>query len=189
METIPASVVDSLSPTEAQAVETWWAGSTEGARCELAKLWDARRDSCMWAEDQDEAGRPHLYCIPMIVTARFHRPDLALPDEEWRADFFEYMMGRPEVYLWEPPLRVFRICFTHQVARSVLMQGKVPADFSCPLGSTDCPMRTLLNVAPNCSLQLGLATLDAGRVGRLAATRRIGLLDPETSIRPSEPIP
>jgi hypothetical protein len=92
----------------------------------------------------------------MVVTARFHQPGKDLPDEEWREDYTEYMMGRPEVYLWEPPIRIFHIGCTHHVAKAILMAGKVPADFACPLGLPTCPMRKLLDAAPNHSIQLGV---------------------------------
>jgi hypothetical protein len=57
----------------------------------------------------DEQGRLQLHALPVRVTAKLVHMTEQVDDEEWRADYAEYLLGRPEVYLWEPPLRVFYI--------------------------------------------------------------------------------
>jgi hypothetical protein len=157
MEAIPAELLEALSTSDAKAIEKWWMELADGERTEIVCMWDARRDTCVWAEGLDESGPQQLHGMLMVITARFHRPDEKTPDDDWRPDDIEYMMGRPEVYLWEPPQRVFGIgCTAHQAARSALMEGIIPADCSCPLHSPDRPMRKRLDLTPYHSIRLGL---------------------------------
>ena len=114
MEAIPAELLEALSTSDAKAIEKWWMELADGERTEIVCMWDARRDTCVWAEGLDESGPQQLHGMLMVITARFHRPDEKTPDDDWRPDDIEYMMGRPEVYLWEPATA----CLRHRLHRT-----------------------------------------------------------------------
>jgi hypothetical protein len=86
-------------------------------------MWDSRLDSCAWTTEQDEAGGFRFHQLPIILTNKFVPGFRQIATEAWQNDFSEYMLGRPEVYLWEPPPRTFYIAGTSQQSELVLVPG------------------------------------------------------------------
>jgi hypothetical protein len=86
-------------------------------------MWDSRLDSCAWSTEQDEAGAFRFHHLPIILTNRFVPGFRETAPETWQDDFSEYMFGRPEIYLWEPPIRTFHIAGSFQQSELVLLPG------------------------------------------------------------------
>jgi len=64
----------------------------------------------------------------------------------------------------EPPVaRTFHICTRHVAPRLAVAAGRVAADFQCPFGANECPMRLLMNTRPGHSLQLTAISLPVYR--------------------------
>jgi hypothetical protein len=123
MEAPPAHLLEGLSRDEYREVIKWWNALSEDSRCEITGLWDNRLDSCAWTAEQDESGTFQFHPLPIILTNRFVPAFRETPTEVWQDDFFEYMFGRPDVYLWEPPLRTFYIGGSSQQSELILLPG------------------------------------------------------------------
>jgi hypothetical protein len=147
MEAIPARLLNRLSPGDAELIADWWAGLADSDRTEVVALCDARLEECFFGvppADQEEV-------IPVVIGGRFVPGDDAAGWAEWHAELFDHLLCHPDLVFLVPPVdRKFHIgCTRHEAARAALAAGSVPADFRCPLDEEDCPMRRLLNLAPN----------------------------------------
>ena len=145
MVDLPTQLLVDISPTDAAAVEAWWAGLPEAARSEVAALWDERQDICLFGMAPELDGA----APPVVIGGRFVPRGEAAGREEWRAEYFEHLMNNLDLVFFEAPVvRTFHICTRHRAARAVLAAGRIPADFRCPLDRADCPLRRLLDVSP-----------------------------------------
>src|SRR5262249_10852606 len=125
------------------------------ARSEVISLCDKRLDFCFFIPHQDAAEELRGDPLPNVIGGRFVPSDEEAGWAEWRAEYFEYLLNHPEVVFREPQVvRTFHICTRHEIARATLAAGRIPADFVCPLGLQDCPMRKLLSIAPGQAVQL-----------------------------------
>lgn len=150
---LPFSLIANLTPTQQQAAHTWWLGLPKAIQEELAAYWDQRADSCAFAHVCEE-NEKEWQELPIAIGAHFFPKDE--PDSEdgnWNRDFYEYLVNHPELAIHVVNVR-HHICRAHPLARAALRQGRIPADFACPLAQTNCPMRELLASAPGKSLQL-----------------------------------
>jgi hypothetical protein len=123
MQAPPVQLLEGLSQDEYGEVMQWWNALSEDSRCEITGLWDSRLDSCAWTFEQDETGGFRFHPLPIILTNRFVPAFREIATEVWYADFFDYMFGRSEVYLWEPPPRTFYIGGSFQQSELVQLPG------------------------------------------------------------------
>lgn len=72
-------------------------------------------------------------------------------EDDGNVELYEYLIAH-EVFLVEP--RGSFICTAHAAARAAVARGRIFPSFSCPLASSDCPMRALLDVAPGHEVRL-----------------------------------
>ena len=163
MEEIPSQLVEGLSIADGRAVAIWWTALDRAAQVEVVALWDGQQDECFFGASRDAPGAP----APVVIGGRFVPHDDAWGLSEWGPSYFEHLLNHPElVILDQPETRTFHICTAHEAARAVLAEGRVPAQFTCPLGSLSCPMRRLLDLAPNHSLHLIPAASRPGGIER-----------------------
>lgn len=129
-----------------KAIDEWWFALDEASRSEALHLWqDCGQESA----------------LTVRVEARFADEPEAESDEFWHSDYYEYLVNH-EIYLFDAP--GVHICTRHPVAETAARSGVIPHDFCCPLRSTDCPMRRLLNISPDKSLRLSVSLLATGKM-------------------------
>jgi hypothetical protein len=151
MAAFPLPLVRRLGPADAEAVRAWWDGLSDADRRDLLARWDRRANRCDHARDEADGA---WHRLPVRVGVRFLP---AGPGDDWRADYLEHLLSNPELVVLDIPWRTFHIgCTTHPAARAALAAGVIPADFACPLGRADCPMRRLLAAAPGRDARLTL---------------------------------
>jgi hypothetical protein len=156
MPEVPSQLLDGLAPADEAEVLAWWSGLADAARSQVADLCDPRRDQCLFGAVPGEAAAR----LPAVIGGCFVPRDDAAGWAEWHAELFDYLLCNPELVMIAPPVvRRFHICTRHEAARAALKSGRIPADFRCPLDSGDCPMRRLLSISPNKSLQESGAAL------------------------------
>ncbi len=153
MPAFPLPLFVRSHPADAHAVQNWWDALPEADRAELMTLWDRRGNDCRFTHAADGDGAPAWHRLP-IIEAEFADDDQ--PGDDWRPEWFDHLFSNPDEWVrWEPVWRTFFIgCTAHPAARAVLRAGFIPADFACPLASTDCPMRKLLEYEPGRSVRL-----------------------------------
>jgi hypothetical protein len=150
MDEVPRQLLDGLSPEESEKVAVWWAQLTDAAQAEVAYLCDPLREECFFGVISEDAAAQ----VPVVIGGRFVPRDDVAGWEEWHAELFGHLLCNPELVVFAPPVvRTFHICTRHEAARAALAVGRIPVDFRCPLSLEECPMRQLLSVAPNNSLQ------------------------------------
>lgn len=155
MPSIPSQFTEYLTVSDRQSVDRWWSHLDAETQTQINLLWDTRQDFCAYVFESDETGDASWRRTPVLISGRFYEEDQPTPEEQWNADYFEYLLNHPDVLavaLMKP--RTFHICSAHQKARDVLKAGKIPADFTCPYASKTCPLLTILQLDPGKSLYL-----------------------------------
>jgi hypothetical protein len=146
MDSMPLALTTPLQAAGRDVASAWWAGLSSASREEVTALCDPGQDRFFGPAD---AG------APQVVGGRFVPHDDAWGFAEWGPGWFDHLMEHPEVMLADViVVRTFHICTRHPAARAAAAAGHLPADFVCPLESTGCPMRRLLDAVPGRSLQL-----------------------------------
>jgi hypothetical protein len=138
-EPVPAAFTKGLSSRETDAIRIWWQGLDAEARRTLKR----------------RGAKPRLVLLGRFVDAE--------PGDEASAepcDFYEYLVAH-ELSLDDG--RRFHICRAHDRARRALSEGRLRADFACPLDRDDCPMRKLLDQRVGSDLLLSLAPPEGGK--------------------------
>jgi hypothetical protein len=151
MDEVPRHLLRGLSLDDGEKVTVWWAGLPDTERLQVTSLCDPRQEKYFFGVVSDAKAN-----VPIVIGGKFIPRDDVAGWAEWYAEVFDDLICRPdEVLIQTPFVRKFHIgCTRHEAARAALEAGRIPADFKCPLGSEHCPMRRLLNVAPNSSLQM-----------------------------------
>jgi hypothetical protein len=72
------------------------------------------------------------------------------PADDGNLDLYEWLIGH-EIIVED---RVFHICSAHQDVRTALSKRLIVADFVCPLRSSTCPMRAILDLHPGKDLSI-----------------------------------
>jgi hypothetical protein len=146
LDQLPLDLTSPLPAAGRDVASAWWAGLSSANQEEVAALYDPRQD-CFFGPTDTGA--------PRVVGGRFVPHDDAWGFADWGPGWFDHLMEHPEVMLADVVvMRTFHICTRHPAARAVAAAGCLPADFVCPLESTGCPMRRLLDAVPDRSLQL-----------------------------------
>jgi hypothetical protein len=149
MYAVPTDLLAGLSPTAGEQVIAWWASLAPEVRSQVTALCDPRQDA-FFGLVPDEAATG----VPVVIGGRFVPRDGTAGWAEWHAELFDHLLSNPELVIFAPPaVRTFHICTRHEAARAVLAAGRIPADFQCPLGINDCPMRRLWRADANHPLQ------------------------------------
>src|SRR5579864_901913 len=131
MRPVPSQIVEGLSDTEAHIAKKWWCGLAEVEQAELSTLYDPGKDSCRVISKQ----------ITIVVDSELLRDDDEADTDDW-ADFFEYMLGHPEVFPpFVPFIRTFLIGCLYSRNAGHWVNEAAPAGFSCPFNSPVCPLR------------------------------------------------
>ena len=149
---LPDDLVDNATPAQALAAEQWWEGLSARTRADFSLMWDQRaEDSALYGfVDGDELVWREL---PLELVGEFIEPDSApFSHDELQQQLLEFVNNHEEIEFFIVE-RKFHICRAHAAARQIVADGILPADFSCPLSSDDCPMRRLLALEPGKSLR------------------------------------
>ncbi len=158
--TIPKQLLKDLSVKQTRAVRRFWRGLDGAVQAELDLLYDERAESSAYLNKGVSGERVRWQKLAIRTEGRLVTHEDSEPKDTFpNIDFYEYLVNH-EIYLHEFD-RVFHICSAHEQARAVLRAGFIPASFSCPFAKSDCPMRTLLGLAPGCSIALSLGAVDA----------------------------
>jgi hypothetical protein len=123
----PAMLRKGLSPKQRSEAERWWASLAGTERRSL--------------------GVPRERTV---LVGRFVEP--TEPEESTR-DLYEYLVNHE---LWLEDGRRYHICTAHEVARKVLLRGRIPGAFRCPRGERACPMRAILDTAGGRDVRLAV---------------------------------
>jgi hypothetical protein len=139
MTEVPAQLISGLSAAEHDLVQGWWQKLPEDTRSEVATLWDKRQDECFFGVTSQEPDT----AAPKVIGGRFVPRDDAAGWAEWHEEYFKYLLNHPEITIHIPHvIRTFFIgCSHHAAVRTILESGRVPADFRCLIGSSECPFR------------------------------------------------
>ena len=151
---LPLHVVQGLSATELNLVNHWWIQLAEAERTELAAQWDAKKDSCASAPSTEGSNGGTKSRISIQVCGNFVDEELQETEDEFPNDFYEYLVNH-EIFLVDLQ-RTFHICTRHPEAQRAIRRGRIPAGFSCPFRSQECPMRALLSLAGRHAVALDL---------------------------------
>jgi hypothetical protein len=148
---VPAQMLDKLSSSDGEKARAWWAGLSDENKARVADLYDGRREQCFFGViDDNSAAR-----VPRVIGGRFVANEDTTGWPAWHEELFDHLICNPELLVFAPPVvRTFHICTRHEAARAVLAAGRIPSDFRCPFGENDCPMRSILSLAPGQALQL-----------------------------------
>lgn len=142
MEMMPDALLEALDVSRRVEVEAWWSMLPEAARRDFVGMWDRRAEDTAWAGYLD-GERLVWQELPIELVGELVDDDVDFEHDELKQNLLEYINNHEEVqfFLLE---RELHICRAHASARKVLTDGFLPADFVCPLGASDCPMRTIL---------------------------------------------
>ena len=158
--TIPQQLLSGLSVKQARAVRRFWRGLDGVVQTELDLLYDERAESSAYLNKGTPGEGATWLKLAVRTEGRLVTHEDGEPKDTFpNIDFYEYLVNH-EIYLHELD-GVFHICSAHEQARAVLRAGFIPASFSCPFAKIDCPMRSLLGVAPGCSVALSLGVVAA----------------------------
>ena len=150
MQSLPETLRSTIpSDLMADAVK-WWQALADDDRVSLDRLCDARKDIFLFETFSDADPSPR------ITGGKFLPHDDAFGIDEWGEDYFDYLLGHPELMIvFEPTRRTFHIgCNRHIDARRCFRNGFIPADFHCPFGATACLMDAIRQARPNIGLKL-----------------------------------
>lgn len=150
MEELPAYILERISEDARPVVLRWWTDLTSPQRQTALGDWDQRRDKNFFTPQSGDGEEQ----IPVVIGGRFVPAEQPLLNSEWRGDYFEYLLKNPELLLTQELHRTFHLCRAHPEARAALAAGYIPAGFTCPFDSADCPMRRILAESPGDSFQL-----------------------------------
>ena len=143
VDELPADLVEAIPPNALGVARDWWASLDDAKRRQVAGLWDERLEVRFFTPQADESGAVDSWdCVPDVTGGKYVPSDDARGQGEWGPGYFEHLLQHPELVLaWEPEQRVFHIgCTRHAAARACIWQGRVPADFRCPVDSETCPL-------------------------------------------------
>lgn len=150
---------EGLSDRERSAIEAWWRTLPLRDRRRLRAASDPRAESPRHQGVPRRDGTSAFHDLPLRVKGIWVSPGdrSALEEEDafpW--DLYEYLVGHEMIHVE----RTFvSICTAHPKARAALRARLLPADFTCPLGRPDCPMRRILAEGAGRSLRLTLEAI------------------------------
>lgn len=149
MSELPESIRQSLPENLIEEAIAWWRALSDSDRQELQKLCDLRKETFLFETfPNDGSGIT-------VAGGKFIAHDDCIGIDEWGKDYFDYLMGNPELVLvHDPAHRTFHIgCTRHIAALQCYNRGTVPVDFTCPFGETACRMRIMLGNAVGVGLR------------------------------------
>jgi len=141
-EALPPSLLDSIDAASQPEVEQWWGMLPDAARRDFVGMWDARAEDAAWA-GYLEGERLVWQELPIELVGELVDDGAEFEHEQLKQELLEYINNHEEVQFFLLD-RSFHICRAHAMAREVIEEGVLPADFVCPLGNAACPMRTIL---------------------------------------------
>jgi hypothetical protein len=137
---------DALEEIVKGPVEVWWRNLTVTDREHIAELWN----SC--ADQHFGSGRAEDLPMEARVVAIADDPAGDTFEGYWHRDYYEYLVNHEAYFV----TRTFHVCTAEAAARAAVQQGKIPADYACPLVKRSCPMRRALAQAGGQPLRLSL---------------------------------
>lgn len=135
MTHLPSELAEGLDETGLLKAYEWWDGLADGCREEILQLCIPHLDSCQVRSKQ----------LTILVDSELlcDEDDTEYTEytEDW-ADFFDYMLGHPEIFPpFEPLIRLFHIgCLYSKHGGHLIAEAASPG-FSCPFNSPICPLR------------------------------------------------
>jgi hypothetical protein len=145
MDDFPADLLAVLPPGSSDVARQWWAALPVEDRNRVAQLWDERVEVQFFTPQENESGAVDDWeQVPTVCGGRFVPSDND-GRAEWQPGYFEHLLQHPELVMaYESERRVFYLgCTQHPAARKCLADGNVPANFTCPLRDTNCPLLPL----------------------------------------------
>ena len=139
---IPQQLVADLPTGLRSDVETWWGSLTDEARRTLTCQWEPEADECRFSlyfrEDESEWRKLSFEALA--------EEEEEADDWEQKRDFFEYAVNH-ELLFKDHQGRTTHVCRAHKAARQLIKEGKIPANFVCPVNDQACPMREIVKMA------------------------------------------
>lgn len=139
MSDLPESIRQSLPENLVGEANAWWEGLSASDRDELQRLCDLKKELFLFETfPLDGSG-------VTVAGGKFIAHDDCIAIDEWGKDYFDYLLGNPELVLVHDPVqRTFHIgCTRHAAALQCYVRGSVPNDFTCPFAETICRMKTM----------------------------------------------
>lgn len=139
MSELPATLQSAIPAELLSDADHWWDGLSDADQAELQQLCDARKEIFLF-ETVDAAGTN-----PRITGGKFLPHDDALGLQEWGEDYFDYLLGHPELMIvFDPTRRTFHIgCSRHADAQACFQTGIIRQDFLCPFARGNCLMEEI----------------------------------------------
>jgi len=139
MDDLPETIRKSIPASLIGEAEAWWQTLTEADRSELQRLCDAKKELFLFETLSDSSDIK-------IRGGRFVSDDDCRGFDEWGEDYFDYLLGNPELLLvHDPDNRTFHIgCTRHQLALQCYSNGHIHKSFQCPYEDSSCRMRAIL---------------------------------------------
>jgi hypothetical protein len=141
LKKIPKRILAKLSSQEKSEAEDWWHSLDYENKAELTKSYLIEK-----VKQQE----PHT----LTFYGKFVEGNEPYgKDEFWVLELYEYLVNH-EIYIQELQLHVGGVCTSQKAAQKSTQKGFIDANFSCPLGKTDCRMREPLKYGEGKSLKL-----------------------------------
>ena len=139
-----------LNDAEIRETEDWWNQLSEDAKIELNQLYNNVESGDKEAEENG------VEFISIAVHRKFVEEEEQTQreinhNEIWQWGFVEYLVNHERFSTRKP---TFYLCQAHPKARQALIDGFIPADYTCPHQDKNCPMRKLLSYYSGKSLRL-----------------------------------
>ena len=145
---IPDHLLQGLPKALRAEVSAWWEALPDTAKNDLSRQWDHRADECrftLYYKEEDSQ-----WCrLPFDAVAEEDDID----DWEEKREFFEYAVNH-EFMVQDEMGRTSHVCRAHSAACTATRNGRIPADFVCPVSDTSCPMRAIVALAGGRSVRL-----------------------------------
>ena len=139
MEQLPETIRKSLPADLVEEALVWWQSLCTDDRRELQRLCDAKKELFLFETFSESSDIK-------VHGGRFLASDDNRGIEEWGKDYFDYLLGNPElVLIHDPEQRTFHIgCTLHEIARRCYSFGHIEAAFRCPFEAPACRMHRVL---------------------------------------------
>lgn len=149
MEDLPETIRNSVPPELFGEASAWWQSLEDDDRRELQRLCDAKKELFLFETFSESSDIK-------VHGGRFISSDDNRRFEEWGEDYFDYLLGNPELVLvHDPEHRTFHIgCTLHANARQCYSNRMIDDSFHCPFDSTRCRMRQILGTRNTIGVRL-----------------------------------
>lgn len=143
---IPNEYLENFSEKQKQKIIKWWKKLESEHQQDIGVLLDHRQDDLAYINCKDKSGKTAWHTLPIVMDdiPREEYDENKDPyEEEWTAEDFGYVFDTSEVVLKpDSTVRLFHVCRNHPLARLVIKNKIIHANFICPVINSRCPIQT-----------------------------------------------